>query len=480
MRPLHIASAALVIACGSAAHPGSTVPPPARALGDVSIQALLPPDTDGLLFTDLAAMRRTAFYPAIAESLDAWGPSLERIGAAGQEPAPGPTTSDVIGRTEWALFAQAGADPLVFVAGRFDDDHARVLLDLRLGAASEMSGMLEGTNIFADVTQAIEAPPEEPSEPVLGTIGDRRAWTIGDDCAVEISPGLWLVGSRRRADEVLARAVSPRIDARPGRIDVFQHQVAGSFSSLDGMREALAGDMPWMRSIRSASFTMDLSDGVRAELLLETTGAHSAAELERDVRASLAGLRADDAVRLLGLGSLVDDVEVRANGDDVVLALDLDAREANLHWGRVSGAVGAALFVLESFSGLSSGLADAAQAEEDDAFMIHEIDVRITSASRRAPARRGRTCLVEIGHYPGAAECAARVTCGERVLYGEDSSILECHVGADGIIGLDDRRSDEDGDAAVTLDTRDGVFELDDGGYSLSGRVQGVRVANSL
>src|SRR5688500_13332296 len=106
-------SASLLLGC-AAAHTGSTVPRPAHAVRDVSVHACLPSDVDQLLFADLASMRRAGLYPALAESFDAWGPSLERIGAGGEPPAPGPSVSDVIGRTEWALFALAGEDGLLF------------------------------------------------------------------------------------------------------------------------------------------------------------------------------------------------------------------------------------------------------------------------------------------------------------------------------------------------------------------------------
>jgi hypothetical protein len=176
--------------------------------------------------------------------------------------------------------------------------------------------------------------------------------------------------------------------------------------------------------------------------------------------------------------------------DRLWLALSLDQRQTDLLWGRMSGAVGAALFVVEAIAGVFSGLGDlgddldgeSADRAEIGELPLRELSLRVTRTSGNAPVPVGDHCVAEIRRLEGDNDCLATVVCGPRVLYGGDEeSYFDCAIEDERhVLGADDMTTDEDGDAAITVSTPAGIFVISDdatgpfGEYEIEAQIENV------
>jgi len=116
----------------------------------------------------------------------------------------------------------------------------------------------------------------------------------------------------------------------------------------------------------------------------------------------------------------------------------------------------------------------------------------VTQASGLADVAPGASCSLELTYRPrwGAFPCRAVVTCGERVLFGAErhNGYLACEVSQGPPLSVhaqDEHTTREDGgDAALTLDTTAGSFEIRDsadgsfGVYAIEGALSGLHVTS--
>lgn len=456
----------------------------------MSVHALLPPDTTELLYADLASMRRAPFYSVIAESLDAWSASMERIAATTGREA-GIPFGEIMERTDWMLFSNASGDPVVFVAARLSEEQVKALLET-IGMLEDVSGSSFPLPValLSSAGGGANASENGTSVPTRGEIASRPAWIATRHAALEITPGLWVFAPRARVEEVLVRAegaspVEARTAATDRRLGIFRHHVAGSFARPDRLRQFVVDEedgeeLPgWIRSIRSAGFTFDLSDGARVGVLLTTSGANASWLVERELRTGLAAGEGAPLARLFGFSSLLRDIRVNAEGEEVRLDVALGARDAALHWGRISGVAGAALFIVEAFADVVAPLSGLSLADEGDELDWGDagggegrsIDfvVEVIAVMGNAPATVGERCVVSLTRIDWNT-CWATVRCGERLLYGHEAdgpSLLMCVDDEDGLVARDASDSDEDGDPQLALNASLGSFSMGDMGHNL-------------
>jgi hypothetical protein len=518
-----IVLAIFAIGCGGAGAHRSTVPTP-TAIEGATISSLLPADTFSIAFVDLASLRRTALYGAIHESLEAWSDSFARMGAevpgpaaetAGapppgaaerEPPSPPEGFSDILALAEWFVLAQAGTaddtSDIAIVGGRFERSQIeRYTLWTAESWLEElpMVGELTGSD------EEAEPPPASERAPIaLGrsTIAGREAIVAGDVAAVELTTHVWVIASPRRIEEIAGRAArSARSEARTAELEdalsIYSHQLAWVCADFRVVEEAVAiegeAEPAWLSSVEAGGFWLDLDDGLEAAGYLEHTRGIDSRRALREMRRSIREWRETSFVRLFGLARVLDAIDARLDGSRIELALELDPLEAHLLWGRVSGAVGAGLFVAELLMGVFRGIGEAMEgldlpgdvpdytgADVDRSGRI--IDFTVDEASPGAPASAGEACVLEVepAQDPAASLCHHRVTCGSRTLY---DSTTPCTLGDSqtlSVIASDSTMSDIDGTPAFTVTTPASVVEIADDRagstpYTVRGTITSVR-----
>ncbi|MFW5920323.1 MAG: hypothetical protein ACOCUS_00685 [Polyangiales bacterium] len=439
---------------------------------------------------NLAAVRDSELYDSIEEDVDAWAAALERLQPSSIE-QPDETDQDILGLT-WYL---ALPDSTQWV----------------VSAGTSAQGKVPGTPTPAIKVVRAELRPEQveellrleagvrggdPSQLALqgDTLGRRPAWIADELVATELEPDVWLIGDREMALEVIARATGdngPPVDTQTAHLDravnLFEHDIGiTTLQPNVGLAELDGG-----------ALAAELGDGAEVTVALRAPKGQSAEalarRLEQDMEAYLAR-----GPHLFGSDRLVRRLQPQADGQLVRMGLSLDADEARVYWGRLSGAVSTGIWVAEMVLTAFNTL--VAQVDRLDAqleqLVPDDLDLRprqargvVLYADEAAPVSTGAECLVRIEPHPQPPDdvrCRATVVCGEGPLYGADGhGWLPCEVDAQdpgGLRASDLQSSGQDGDPALEIDMVDGVFSISDDGsgehgkYELGGDLESVEI----
>jgi len=484
---LLIAGIAALAGAGCGGSMQSTVPRPAELSDGRPVQSLFAEDTASIVWIDLASVRDSELYEVIGEDVAAWGRSIEALGDGlgvgseeeeGEQAAEGAAEEgslvDAFSSLDWVIVAataptgaEGEAETVSLFGGRLAPREVRMLVraeaeetlsapdELPLVGDSEPASLLGGLGGGLR-DDAEEEPPEV--EVREERIAERDAFVADHVVGIPVVEGVWLTGPRERALAVLARIEgrSPpteriRTHAVDAVVDPFDHQMALVIAELAQVRDrssllaALRGEgareeqpgTDWWQDVETASLVLDLGSGVDAQAVLQARDGRAARTIFAESRRALRDAIDDDLLGVMGLPRLLARVETVRDESVVRFELALDRAQAHLWWGRISGAVGAALLVEELIAGFFSGFGEGlGDFEEPDIPMppggVIEGSV-VGTGGAGTPVATGGRCTVQI--IPAESQgfgwmCHATVTCEGKTLYGgPDSGWFPCHLG---------------------------------------------------
>ncbi|MEM9191939.1 MAG: hypothetical protein AAGF12_22390 [Myxococcota bacterium] len=518
-------------ACGGAAR---TAPNPQALIHGRSVQALLPPDTRSVGYINAEEVRRTELYEVIGRDFDNWTAAIEAMGdedtdeseaapeTEGAERAPAPQGTegegetsedeDEIGYAEWsALFERvkwtvfANARP-----NREEEDANLVIVAMEL-AEDEVARLLRGlAQDEEEVDILIEA--EENNAPARATPTlerrthqGRKMWVYGEHSLASLSDDVWVYAPPERVTALLERAYGSSEPTPPARTDalvrqlgLFDHQIGLVVGDLDfeapgldqigeipmvgsalvapeeSSEEEPSPELDWLDAVQGVGLAVDLSGTVSVEMLAATASTASAQRVEVEVRRQMEEAIAEQTLIALDIPHLISQISLRREENNLRATLDLSEREAHLWWGRISGAVGAAIVVVGILASMFRGFGAALGEGMDTDFSVNtdprQLRGTVTAASPGGPVTVGNNCVIDVRveDTGGSAQCHARLECAEKILYGPDdtSGYFEwCNSGPTGdpfIIGNDVATTAGDGDAMVLLDSVGGTVEVSD------------------
>lgn len=463
MRRFLVVLGCLAAGCVSQAASRSSLARPTSLPNGVDLIAVAPLNSDVFVYIDVARIRESGMYPTIERSFDAWASGLSEA-----EPAPSASngsnntsrrhasheTREVgawIRRIDW-LFCAASAESIEtggvwFVSGRIDEELARELLVDSSSLSSIPTGMTGG---FLGATSMLNARNgDAPDSVVPREIAGHRGFVSANGVAVELSEGLWLMGSPADVDGVLSRWDHPATWSTRSRfahqIGLFDHQIAITVEDAAAVRGvAGGGESSWIEHVESMGLWVDLSDGIEGSLVVQLESGLNSAPIAAEVQREVTELAELPVVRLFGVDSIFEQMVFRVDEERLWMSVRLDALESRDLWGRVSGAVSSVVFVAEIFRGVGDRLGSFESEERglDDVELMSVIVVNPNMATVRD---REGFAGGAIDVHGLSSECFGFIGASMHVLEVSESTSVRVLAHAEGrpvsvAIALDDGR----------------------------------------